>query len=153
MKKIIILISILIISLVQTYGQVDTCQVDTYKVTLKKVLEVTGTETNFKVVIKQMIDMFKQQNKDIPESLWVEFENEFSKTSIDDLVDMLSPVYQKHITEAELLEIIIFYESPIGTKLVEKTPLIMQESMQVGQEWGAKIGQSFEEKLNERGYR
>lgn len=153
MKKLIILISILIISLVQTYGQVDTCQVDTYKVTLKKVLEVTGTETNFKVVIKQMIDMFKQQNKDIPESLWVEFENEFSKTSIDDLVDMLSPVYQKHITEAELLEIIIFYESPIGTKLVEKTPLIMQESMQVGQEWGAKIGQSFEEKLNERGYR
>lgn len=147
MKKIIVVISILIISLGVTYGQVDS-----YKVTLKNMLEVAGTETSFKVVIKQMFDMFKQQKTNVPDSIWVEFEKEFSKTSIDDLVDMLSPVYQKHMTENDLMKIIEFYQTPVGRKYAEKTPFIMQESMQVGQQWGMKIGQKFQEKLKEKGY-
>jgi hypothetical protein len=147
MKKIIVVISILIISLGVTYGQVDS-----YKVTLKNMLEVAGTETSFKVVIKQMFDMFKQQKTNVPDSIWVEFEKEFLKTSIDDLVDMLSPVYQKHMTENDLMKIIEFYQTPVGRKYAEKTPFIMQESMQVGQQWGMKIGQKFQEKLKEKGY-
>jgi hypothetical protein len=147
MKKLIVVVSVLIISLGETFGQVDS-----YKVTLKKMLEVAGTETTFKVAIKQMFDMFKQQKTNVPDSIWVEFEKEFSKTSMNDLVDMLSPVYQKHMTETDLMKIIEFYQTPFGRKYAEKTPFIMQESMQVGQQWGMKIGQTFQDKLKEQGY-
>jgi hypothetical protein len=147
MKKLIVVISFLIISSGEIFGQADS-----YKVTLKKMLEVAGTEATFKVAIKQMFEMFKQQKTNVPDSFWVDFEKEFSTASMDDLVDMLSPIYQKHISEADLKKIIEFYQTPVGKKYAEKTPLIMQESMQVGQQWGMKIGERFQEKLKAKGY-
>ena len=45
-----------------------------------------------------------------------------------------------------------FYETPIGKKFAQNTPLIMQESMQVGQQWGAKIFNDFETKMKAKGY-
>ncbi len=148
MKKFVVVISVLILSLSSAFGQGD----NQYKATLKKMLEAGGSEESFKVVIKQMFDMLKQQKTDVPESVWSDFEKEFSKTSMDDLVDMLIPVYQKHMTTADLEKIIEFYQTPVGKKYAEKTPLIMQESMQVGQQWGTTIGQKFQEKLKEKGY-
>jgi hypothetical protein len=147
MKKLIIIISILTIPLGETFAQADS-----YKVTLKKMLEVAGSEASFKAAIKQMFDMFKQQKADVPDSFWDEAEKEFSQTSMDELVGMLSPVYQKYMTEEDLKKIIEFYQTPVGKKYAEKTPLIMQESMQVGQQWGMKIGQRVQERLKEKGY-
>ncbi len=142
------MISIIMISLSSAFGQGD----GSYKVTLKKMLEAAGTEGSFKMAVTQMIGMFKQQKTNVPDSIWTDFEKEFSKTSMDNLTEMLSPVYQKHMTENDLKKIIEFYQTPVGKKYAEKTPLIMQESMQVGQQWGMEMGQKFQEKLKEKGY-
>lgn len=148
MKKIFTSFFILGISICSATAQIS----DSYKATLKKMLSVAGTEETFKVAIKQMFGMFKQQKADVPEAVWSDFEQEFSQTSMDELVNMLAPVYHKHMTEEDLAKMIEFYETPVGKKYAEKTPLIMQESMQVGQEWGMKMGQQFQEKLKEKGY-
>jgi uncharacterized protein len=147
MKKLIVIVSILIIPFGETFAQADS-----YKVTLKKMLEVAGSEESFKTAIKQMFGMFKQQHSNVPDAFWEEAEKEFSETSMDELVDMLSPVYQKYMTEADLKKIIEFYQTPVGKKYAEKTPLIMQESMQVGQQWGMKVGQKIQARLKEKGY-
>ena len=94
----------------------------------------------------------KEQFSDVPEETWNDLEKEFLKTSIDDLVDMLVPVYSRHLTLDDLQKIIEFYQTPVGQKYAEKTPLIMQESMQIGQQWGMKIGQEFQNILQEEGY-
>lgn len=47
----------------------------------------------------------------------------------------MAPVYEKHLTEADLNEVIKFYNSPVGKKLAGKTPAITQESMAAGQTW------------------
>ena len=148
MKKAILLISVLIISLISAFGQID----NNYKATLKKMLEVAGTEATFKMGINQMFDMYKKQMSGLPDSILSDFKKEFLKTSVDELVDMLAPVYQKYLTETDLKEIIGFYQTPAGKKFAEKNPLILQESMQVGQQWGMKIGQQFQEKLKQKGY-
>ena len=147
MKKLIIPIAILIISIGQAYGQVDS-----YKVTLKHLFSVSGTEKNFSVTIQQMFTMIKQQKTNIPDTVLIELEKKFSKTSVDDLVEMLYPIYKKHLTESDLMKTIEFFETPIGKKYIEKTPFILQESMQVGQQWGAKITQKLEARLKEMGY-
>ena len=56
------------------------------------------------------------------------------------------------MTENDLTKTIEFFETPIGKKYVEKTPFILQESMQVGQQWGAKIAKKIELRLKEKGY-
>jgi uncharacterized protein len=147
MKKTFLIVSILLLS-----GSAF-CQVsDSYKATVKKMLHATGTEATFAIAIKQIVGMYKQQKTNVPPDVWEEMEKQFAKTSVDELVEMLAPVYHNHFTEDDLKKMLEFYDTPVGKKYAEKTPLIMQESMQVGQQWGMKLAQQFAEKLKEKGY-
>lgn len=148
MKKFLILFTIALFSANLSFGQTTS----TYKPTLRKMLKVAGTEATFSTMIRQVFTMFKQQKSNVPETVWNDFEKEFMQTSLDDLVNMLAPIYEKHFSEADLTKIIEFYETPTGKKFAEKTPLIMQESMAAGQEWGKKIGERVAEKLKAKGY-
>ena len=56
------------------------------------------------------------------------------------------------MTLEDLKEIIRFYQTPVGQKFAKSTPLIMQESMQIGQQWGMKLGLEITKKLEEKGY-
>ncbi len=119
----------------------------TYKETLAEMFDVSGSEATFNAAIKQMIAIQKQQNPSVNTQLWDNLEAEVLKTSINDLVDMLVPVYEKHMTQEDLEGLITFYKSKVGKKFAEKTPLITAESMQVGQQWGIKIGKVLVEKM------
>jgi len=148
MNRALVVFSLFFLVNISTYGQVD----EEYSKTLKKMFEVSGSEESYKAVIKQMFPMLKGQYSNVEADVWNDLEKEFLKTSLDNLTEMLAPVYSSHLTIEELKEIIKFYESPVGKKFAAETPSIMQESMQVGQQWGMKIGQDFAEKMKERGY-
>lgn len=123
-----------------------------YSNTLQKLFKISGTEETYQVAIKQMFTIFKQQYSNIEESTWKDLVKEFAQTSLLELTKMLVPVYSKHLSLEDLKELIIFYESPVGKKYAKSTPLIMKESMEVGQEWGRKIGEKFAKKMEEKGY-
>ena len=148
MKKITFTLMFFLLLSFTSFGQ-DNAE---YRTTLKAMFEASGAEGSYKAVIKQSFVMFKQQYPDITSELWEELESDFLKTSLDDLTEMLVPVYSKYMTKEDLEEIIKFYKTPAGQNFAKNTPMIMQESMQVGQEWGMKIGQKFTEKMKEKGY-
>ena len=148
MKKIACISLLFLASVTFSNAQGNT----EYKAKLKKMFEVSGSEKSYKVAIEQMFTMFKQQKTAVPDSVWQQFEGEFLKTSLDDLVEMLEPVYVKSLTQDDLQQLIAFYQTPIGLKYAKQTPVIMQESMQVGQQWGRKIATEFQEKLKAKGY-
>lgn len=140
--------SILVLSCIAFgFGQADA----DYKATLKKMFEVSGSQETFKTAVTQMSAMFKQ-NSQIPDDVWTDMEKEFLLTSMEQLAEMLTPVYEKHLTKADLQQVIKFYETPAGVRFAAKTPLIMEESMKIGQEWGMKIGQQLQQKIKEKGY-
>ncbi|MBP9883389.1 MAG: DUF2059 domain-containing protein [Chitinophagales bacterium] len=146
MKRILATVFCIISLGMVVYGQADKV----YARTLKKMFEVSGTEETYKTAITQMFTMYKQQYTEVDAEVWDEFEQEFLKTSLDDLVEMLVPVYYKYMTKEDLETLIAFYQTPAGVKFGKYTPMIMQESMQIGQEWGKKIGQEFQEKMKEK---
>ncbi|ABK38947.1 DUF2059 domain-containing protein [Aeromonas hydrophila] len=45
----------------------------------------------------------------------------------------VAAIYRKHFTEAELKQLIAFYQSPVGKKSLDTMPAIFQESSLVGQ--------------------
>jgi len=147
-KRLFLLMFLFVTCSTLSFAQVS----EEYKGSLKKMLVAGGTEETFKVAIRQMFTMFKQQRTDIPQDVWTSLESDFLSTSLNDIIDMLAPVYQKHFTKGDLDQLIAFYETPIGKKFAEKTPLLMQESMQVGEQWGMKVGENFMKKLKEKGY-
>jgi hypothetical protein len=44
-------------------------------------------------------------------------------------------IYMSVYTEEEIQGLISFYESPLGKKMIEKTPQLMEQSMAVGQKY------------------
>jgi hypothetical protein len=148
MKMLFLIASLMLF----TSGLAHSQSTTDYQKTLRRMFEVSGTQESYKVAITQMFGMLKQQQQNVPEEVWVELQNEFNETSLTDLVEMLTPVYEKHLTQGDLQKVIDFYQSAVGKKFASKTPDIMQESMQVGQQWGMKIGQKFQERLKAKGY-
>jgi hypothetical protein len=89
---------------------------------------------------------------DVPAEFWTESVNEIKKNALNDLVKLLAPIYANHLNEDDLDGLIEFYLTPIGKKYAEKTPLITQESMIAGQQWGMTVGQKIADRLEEKGY-
>ena len=69
---------------------------------------------------------------------------------IDELVEALVPIYQRHLTRSDIEEVISFYSHPVGQKLLREQPQMIQEGMQAGaQIQQRRMGQMME-KIRER---
>lgn len=116
----------------------------------KKVVElvkIMGGGDIAKQVMGSMITSFKTVYTEVPEDFWDDFVKEIDPHEIE---NMLIPIYLKYYSEKELDDIIAFYKSPTGKKMIESMPGIMQESMEVGRAWGAKIAERVVYKLNKK---
>lgn len=89
-------------------------------------------------IFDQIMAQFAQSGMVKPELI----EKLRAKTNPGELVKLIVPVYTKHLTNEEMAAMIEFYESPTGKSVVSKLPLIAQESLVVGQTWGANLAQS-----------
>ncbi len=116
---------------------------------IKKMMEVTGAADLSFQVMNQMIDAFKQGDLGVPDEFWDDFMDEVDP---NELVEMCIPSYEKHFSHEEIKQLLVFYESPVGKKVIEVQPAIMQECMMAGQEWGRKIGEEIAQKLEAEGY-
>jgi uncharacterized protein len=67
------------------------------------------------------------------------FDTMFSSLPMDEMIDAIVPIYQKHLTKADLAAITTFYSSPAGQKILKELPAIMSESMQAGGEIGQRV--------------
>ena len=148
MKKLISTLSLILIFTNLSFAQAD----NEYKEALQTMFKVSGSEEMYQTAIEQMFTMFKGQYSSVKDEVWVSLEAEFKNTSINDLIEMLTPTYQKHLTLEDIKGLIEFYRTPVGKKYAKKSPMIMQESMQIGQQWGMKIGEEFAKKMNDKGY-
>jgi hypothetical protein len=48
----------------------------------------------------------------------------------DGLLQAMTPVYQRHLTKADLNALVAFYSSPTGQRILREMPAITQEAMQ-----------------------
>lgn len=60
------------------------------------------------------------------------FDDAIETMSLDDLINAIIPIYQRHLTKTDIEEMIRFYSSPVGQKLLREQPAIIQESMKAG---------------------
>ncbi len=65
-------------------------------------------------------------------------EEMFRDMPVDEMVEAMVPIYQKHLTQADLEQILAFYASPVGQKLQREQPAMTQEGMQAGGEIGRR---------------
>ncbi len=123
-----------------------------YKLTLEKMLEVSGSTTSAKTMVPQMIAMMKQQSStSAADAFWDGFQKKWEEKFGSKLAELYVPIYQKYLTLDDLKQIIAFYESPVGKRLSASTPAMMSEGMQIGQKLGMQIVTELRQELEEQG--
>jgi hypothetical protein len=58
----------------------------------------------------------------------------FQDFPLDEMIDAVIPIYQKHLTKSDLDAVVAFYSSPVGQRLLKEQPAMMAEGMQAGQD-------------------
>jgi hypothetical protein len=71
----------------------------------------------------------------------------FKDFPIDEIIDAMVPIYQKHLAKSDLEAIIAFYSSPVGQRLLKEQPAMMAEGMQAGQDIMLRKLPDIEERL------
>ncbi len=109
-------------------------------------------------VMQQAYTNFVQQNPDLQKPLvetMTALQPEFMKLQ-SEITDIMATAYASHFTEAELKEILGFYNSPTGKKFTAEMPKVMQESLAAAREWGNKFSDKavarVREEMKKKGY-
>jgi hypothetical protein len=117
---------------------------------IKKLLTLTKSADLGVQMMQEMLANFRQTLPEVPDKFWREFA---AKVKTEDLIELMVPIYDRHLGHQDVIELIQFFESPAGKKLVSVQPEIMKESMQAGQVWGQQIGMEVASELQKKGYR
>jgi len=114
--------------------------------TIRRLLDLTGAAKLAVQNMEALVPAQRAANPQIPAAFWDAF-MAHARRDINQLVDSLVPIYAAYFTKAELDQLLGFYESPIGRRLAQQQPIILQESVQVGQRWGSAIGREVGDSL------
>ncbi|SRR5271155_777967 len=94
-------------------------------------------------VVEKVKNQFMQTNfmfaKDLNE-IAANLEREYA-TRAGELVDITARIYAEHFSEAELKDILAFYQSPVGRKVIVEEPKVMDESMNRAGQWGDALAE------------
>jgi len=146
MKVKLLILSLLLIGFSFCHAQENNFDQD-----ILRFLEVNGSKQTMEPMVNQMIKQFRSMKSGVPEDFWTLLKLDLT-ADMTDLMKKMVPIYKKHLTHEEIKGLIEFYESPIGKSFTSKSGLIMQESMQIGQQWGMQIGGKIQQKLTDAGY-
>ena len=112
-------------------------------------MESTGVAKAAISAMQNIVDTYKKTYPAIDPAIWDEFNSQFNA---EDLITLIIPIYDKYYTEKDLDQLIVFYKSPLGQKLIATMPGVMKDSMEAGQRWGKGISEKILRKLKEKGY-
>jgi len=135
----------------QTTSPQDT-SADTEKVAkIKEMLKLSHALDNATKLMHQSMDRQKKLLP-FPPAAQDDFERIFfEEFKVERMIDLAIPAYAKAFTSDELDQIINFYKTPIGQKVLEKSPELMQtlaaEGAELGKQAGMKAAVEIDRKL------
>ena len=114
-------------------------------VTAKQLIAATAATTVFTPLIAGVVEQAKllylQQNPGLAKDL-----NEIAEKMRADLAprfaelsDEMAKLYATRFTDPELKAILVFYQSPVGKKLLDQQPNVVDDSMKFAQDWANKL--------------
>lgn len=87
----------------------------------------------------------------LPPAAQDDFEKELlAEVDINQLTNLLIPIYERHVSEEDLDRLLAFYRSPAGKRFIKALPLITAESRGAGEKWGEGLGRKVAEKISDK---
>jgi hypothetical protein len=115
--------------------------------TIRELLAQTGAANLGKEVFAQMGAVLEKSMPGEFKDFWKEFT---ADVKVEELEDLIVPIYDKHFTQEELEGILEFNKTPLGQKIIRTMPDVMKESMAAGADWGRGLATRAMERFQEK---
>jgi hypothetical protein len=97
------------------------------------------TEKLMEILVKPSVEpVFKQFSGMVADDKKEAFIKE-AETTLPDFYTDMAKLYMEEFTHDEIKELLKFYATPVGKKLAEKSGVMAQKGMLIGQTWGMKL--------------
>jgi len=113
--------------------------------TARQIIALKGGENIFNTLIPGVIEqskyMFEQQNPNLGNPLRdvaAKLRNELAPRQAE-LNSEVAKVYASRFTEKEIKDLLAFYQSPLGRKLIAEEPRALDQSMTYAQDWARRL--------------
>ncbi len=144
MKRKVVLLGLCLFSFVSAFAQqpIDAAT----KEDVEEMLQVTGARQNLQAMWDNMAtqaasmaaENYQRKHPDATpldirkaaELAGESAQQSIKVISIEEIFDVMVPIYQRHLTHSDMRNIIEYYNSPTGQKVVKLMPVMMSESMQ-----------------------
>ncbi len=113
---------------------------------IRELLQVTRVAEQALAVMERAVENQRGINREVPAEFWDRFLLRARERS-GELLDVLVPAYDQAFTMDDLNGLLAFYRSPLGIRLLDAQPGLVQASMQAGERWGATVGTDVAEEL------
>jgi uncharacterized protein len=144
-----ILLTILLIALPLPALAADTAQIPPQlRTDILQLIDMTGGahmgQLFGNAIAQQIINNLQASHPNISPKAFTIIKEETSGLLTDpginkQLVEMLVPIYAKYYTDADVRQMIAFYKTPLGQKIIQNNPEIAHASMQDGEQWGKDV--------------
>ena len=112
---------------------------------------VTGVIEQTKGVLQQTNPQLSKDLTDVGKQLGIEFAPRRAE-----VIDAAARAYATRFTEQELKDVVAFYKSPAGKKMLTQEPLVLDETFGFVQQWQGRIGEDvmnrFRAEMKKKGH-
>jgi len=142
MKRLVVVVGMVLVLSWTCVAQSSAADAPATKEDIQKYLQVVQSRDMAKKMIAVMSQsihqMMHQQYLKDKDNLPADYESKmtarmdgmFENMPWDEMLQAMAPAYQKHFTKGDVDNLVAFYSSPTGEKLLREMPSIMAEAMQ-----------------------
>jgi hypothetical protein len=128
----------------------------------KEIIALKGSAAGYNTVVSSLIERLKtmllQTNpmlgKDLNE-VAAKLKTDYTAKSAEPLNDA-AKLYARRFTEPELKQVLTFYKTPAGAKVIREEPAIFEESMNALEDWSQTLSEEilpkFRAEMKKRGH-
>lgn len=112
-----------------------------------QLIEVMGIGIGGKQ-IDAILEVFKKEVADVPPAVWDEVRTLFTT---EEFASQQVALMRKHFSQDEIRGLLVFYRSPLGQRLLQEQPGLMEDGMALGRELSRKAVERLRRCLQDRG--
>lgn len=107
----------------------------------------------FAMMAERTVPTMRRHIPNLPEEAYGLLHEElavaFRKATTDLLISNVR-LYSEHLTPEEVAQMNAFYDTSAGKKMLKTLPMLMQQSLHLGQEWVQKLDRDVRQRWTER---
>lgn len=102
--------------------------------------------------LSQKRELTEKQKNDLKNFISIEVEKIYieNKNELDATLYDFNKLYDKYYTHSEIVDLIAFYETPVGKKSLKLSQVLFQEQFKIGETFGYFMGKKLKEKWSQQ---